>query len=133
MAGRAHGDERVPRLLAEHLVDRVDGAPGAAQRRLEAARRHRGVGIQPDQPLVRRGLPHLLDIVARMRERDHVEFRHRRLLARQCLELLIFQRALDRAQTVRPLGMSVRRQVIETGLMAQEKCRHARAFCFPTI
>jgi hypothetical protein len=68
-----------------------------------------------------------------MRERDDVKLGHRRLLARQRLELLVFQRALDRAQAVGPLGMSVRRQVVETGLMAEQQCRHARAFCSAAI
>ena len=60
MAGRAHGDEGVRRLLVHHLVDRVHGAAGAAQGGLEAARRHRGVGVEPHQafaPATHRGSP----------------------------------------------------------------------------
>ena len=60
VAGRAGGDEGVGGLAGHHLVDRVHGAAGRAQRRLEAARRHRGVGVEPHHALLRasrRGLP----------------------------------------------------------------------------
>ena len=83
MAGRANGDEGVVRLLVHHLVDRVHGAAGAAQRRLEAARRHRGVGVDVHQALLRRGVADRLDVVHRVGEGDDLERCARRLLARQ--------------------------------------------------
>ena len=58
------------------------------------------------------------DVIERMHERDGLERRHRRLLARQRLELLVLERLLDRAQPVRPLGMAGRREVVEAGGMA---------------
>src|SRR5262245_54593937 len=52
MAGRPGGDEGVRCLLSHDLVDRVDGTTGCPQCGLEAARRHRGVGIDPDHALL---------------------------------------------------------------------------------
>ena len=63
-----------------------------------------------------------------MAERDRLERRRRRLLARQRLELLVLQRALDRAQPVRPLGMARRGEVIEAGGMAEQERGHAVSF-----
>ena len=54
-----------------------------------------------------------------MDERDDVERRDRRLLARQHLEALVLQRLLDGAQTVRPLGMAGGREMVEAGGMAE--------------
>ena len=73
MAGRADGDEGVGRLAGHHLVDRVHRAAGAAQRGLEAAGRHRGVGVDLHQALLRRGILDGGDVVHRMTERDGVE------------------------------------------------------------
>jgi len=71
------------------------------------------------------GIANLLDIVHRMRERDHLHRRHRRLLARQRLEFLLLERALDRTQPVRPLRMAHRRQMIEAGRVAEQERGHA--------
>ena len=106
MAGRANGDKGIGRLLVHHLVDRAHGAADAAQGRLEAARRHRRVGIEPHHAVRRRGVADRLDVIHRMRERDDLERRARRLLARQHLKPLVLQRLLDGAQAVRPLGMA---------------------------
>ena len=89
-------------LLAHHLVDRIDRAADGAQRGLEAARRHRGVGVDPHQTFVRalrRAIS--LDEFARMAERDVVDARPRRLYARQRLESFVLERPVDRAQPVR--------------------------------
>ena len=126
MAGRTHGDEGVRRFLVHHLVDRPHGAAGAAQCRLEAARRHRGVGVEPHHAFAfrRRGVADRLDVIHRVAERDDLERRHRRLLARQHLEPLVLQRLLDGAQAIRPLGMAERGEVIEAGGMAEEEGGH---------
>ncbi len=115
MAGRADRDEGVGGLAGHHLVDRMHRAAGAAQRRLEAAGRHRGVGIDLHQALLRRGLLHGGDVVHRMAERDGVEARGRRFDADQRLEGVRGQRALDGAQPIRPFRMPGRREVIEAG------------------
>ena len=79
-------------LLVHHFVDRAHGAAGAAQGRLEAAGRHRGVGVDVHQAFFRRGVADRLDVVHRVGERDDLERRARRLLARQHLESLVLQR-----------------------------------------
>ena len=79
MAGRPRGDEGVGGLVGQNLVDGVDGAAGGAQRRLEAAGRHRGVGVELHHALVRRGVAHRFDVVHRMTQRDGFERRHRRV------------------------------------------------------
>ena len=48
----------------------------------------------------------------------------RRLDAHQRLEALGFERALDRAQPVRPLRMAGRREVVEAGRMGDEERGH---------
>ena len=73
MAGRARGDEGVCRLLRQHLVDREDGAADRAQRRLERAGRHRGVGVEPHHALFGRGVAQLDDVVHRMAQRDGLD------------------------------------------------------------
>ena len=108
MAGRALCTKALSRL-ADHLIDREHRAAGAAQRRLERAGRHRRVAVEPDQALLRRGFADRVDIILRMAERDGVGIEHRRLFARERGEFLVFQRLLDRAQTVGPLGMAARR------------------------
>jgi hypothetical protein len=125
MAGRAHRDERVCDSALHHLIDRLHRAARTAQRRLEAARRHRGVGIEPHHAFARRGVAHLLDVIHRMRQCDRFERGHRRLLARERLEFFMLERVLDRAQAIGPLGMSHRHQVIETGGMAEQQGGHA--------
>ena len=111
VAGRAHGDEGVRRLLVHHLVDREHGAADAAQRRLEAAGRHRSVGVDA-APWPRlpgggaRGSPRHSPSDGRARRSRACA--HRRLLARQDLEPLVLQRLLDGAQAIRPLGMAHR-------------------------
>ena len=121
VAGRAHGDEGIVDLAAHHLVDRFHAAADRAQRRLEAARRHRGVGIEPHHAFLGRGVADRLDVIHRMAERDDLGRRHRRLLARQRLELLVLERLLDGAQAVRPLGMADRRLVFEAGGVGEEE------------
>ena len=77
-------------------------------------------------PSLRRGLADRFDIFHRMRERDGLKLRHRRLFARQRGKLLVLQRRLDGAQPVRPLRMAGRGQVIEAGGMRDEKRAHER-------
>ena len=59
-----------------------------------------------------------------MTQRDDLERRHRRLDARQRLEFLGLERALDGAQPVRPLGMTERGEMVETGGMADDESGH---------
>ena len=56
MAGRADGDEGIGGLAGHHLIDRVNRAAGATQRGLETAGRHRGIGVDLHQALLRRGV-----------------------------------------------------------------------------
>src|SRR5262249_51647638 len=70
-----------------------------------------------------------------MAQRDLVEVAFRRGVAHQRIELVLRQHLLDGAQPVGPLGMPGRREVIEAGLMGQEKrhngpwlIRQSRAF-----
>ena len=124
MAGRARGDEGVGRLFGQHLVDGEDGAADRAQRRLERAGRHRGVGVEPHHAFLGRGVADLDDVVHRMAQRDDLEVRHRRLLARQRLELFRLQRLLDGAQPVGPLGMAGRRQMFKASGVADQESGH---------
>jgi hypothetical protein len=57
-------------------------------------------------------------------ERDDLERRAWRLLARQQLKPLIRQRLVDGAQAIRPLGMAGRGQMLEAGGMAEEQSGH---------
>jgi hypothetical protein len=133
VARRARRHERVRGPAGHHLVDRERGAAGRAHHGFERAGRHRGVGIDPHHALARRGIAHILDVVHRMRERDRLERRHRRLLAHQPLKLFLLQHALDRAQPIRPLGVALRGEMIQTGGMAEQEGRHAVCFWFAGI
>ncbi len=124
MAGRTNGDECVADFLVHHFVDRAHGAADAAQGRLEATGRHRSVGVDVHQTFFRHGVADRLDVVHRVGERDDLERRARRLLARQCLETLVLQRLLDGAQAVRPFGMTGRHQVFEAGRMREKQSGH---------
>ena len=53
MAGRARGDEGIGGFFRHNLVDRVHGAADRAQRRLETAGRHRGIGVELHHALLR--------------------------------------------------------------------------------
>ena len=64
------------------------------------------------------------DVVHRMDERDDFERRARRLGAREHLEFFRLERAFDRAQPIRTLGMAERRQMFEAGGMAEQQSRH---------
>ena len=48
----------------------------------------------------------------------------RRLDARERLEALVLERAVDGAQPVRPLGMAGRREVLEAGGVGDEERGH---------
>ena len=124
MAGRAHARRRhwrrLPVITSSIAAHR---AADAAHRRLEGARRHRGVGVELHQAARRRDVTQLGDVVLggrarRDRDRHPAPARapasgssHRRAL-------------LDRAQAVRPLGMARRREVVEAGRVAEEKRAH---------
>ena len=83
MSRRAHGAEGIGRLAREHLIDREQRAAGGAHRRLVTARRHGGVGIDLHQSVFRRSIADLLDVIARMAQRDVVDRRGRRFGAHQ--------------------------------------------------
>jgi hypothetical protein len=125
MAGRPHGDEGVRRFPIHHLVDGERDAADSAQGRLQAAGRHRGVGIEPHQAVRRRGAADRLDILHRVGQRDDLVRRARRLFARQRLEPLVLQCLLDSAQPFRPLRMSHRILMVKTGRMADEQGGHS--------
>ncbi len=85
------------------------------------------------------GVAQRLDVIHRMTERDGFERRARRLDARQHLEFFRLERGFDGAQAVGPLGMAGRRQMQQTGGMADEErghcneCRTGRAVAKPII
>jgi hypothetical protein len=60
-------------------------------------------------------------------QRHDIEAGFRRLAARELCEALLAEHLCDRAQPVRALGMTRRRQMIEACGMAEEKRCHARA------
>jgi hypothetical protein len=112
--------------FADHLVDRERSAAGPAQRRLEAAGRHGGIGVEPHQSLLRGGGLDLGHVVERVAEPDGLESGGWRLHAGEVLELLLLERLLDRAQAIGPLRMAGWRQVIEAGRMGHEQGGHGR-------
>ena len=124
VAGRAHRDEGVAMLARHHGFGRRDRAADAAHHRFPRARRHRGVAIDIDQSAGRRDVAQLGDVVLVVAERDEVEIALRRLVAHQELEALMRQRLLHRAQAVGPFGVSGRRDVVEAGLVGEEKRTH---------
>ncbi len=124
MAGRAYGDEGICRFLVHHFIDRPHGAAGAAQRGLEAAGRHRGVGIELDSAFRRRSVADRLDVFHRVGKRDDVEWRLWRLFARQQMKAFVLQRLLDGAQAIRSLGMAGGREMIEAGGMGKQESGH---------
>ena len=124
MAGRARRDEGIRRLLRHHFVDGVHRAARRAQRRLEAAGRHRGVGVEPHHAFLGRRLADLQDVFHRMAERDGLERRRRRLDAHQRVEFFGRKRARNGAQPVGPLRMAERREMVETGRMGDEQSGH---------
>ena len=62
-----------------------------------------------------------------MAQRDGIEIAFRRLAARQRLEAVFGHNLGYRAQPVGTLGMSRRRDMVETGGMGQKEC-HARSW-----
>ena len=100
------GDEGVVGLLRHHLVDRAGRAADGAQRRFEAARRHRGVGIELHQALLRRGVADFLDVIHRMAEREVSSSASGACSRTSVVEFLSAEHALDRADAIGPLGMA---------------------------
>ena len=115
MSGRAGRDKSVANLAAHHLVDREDRASSRAKRGLERARRHGSVRVDRGQALLRRRRADRFDVILRMDARDCREVGARRGIARQHLKRLALERALDRAQAVRPLGMTLAHVMREAG------------------
>ena len=74
-----------------------------------------------DQAFLRRRVADGGDVVHGMAERDGLERSARRLDARERLEALVLERAVDGAQPVRPLGMAGRREVVEAGGVGDEE------------
>ena len=125
MPGRAGRDKSVASLAAHHLVDGEDRASRGAKRGLERARRHRRVGVDRDQALLRRGRADRIDVILRMDARDRRKVGARRGVARQQLKRLSLERALDRAQAVGPLGMALAHLVREASGVRDEERRPA--------
>src|SRR5215470_11755496 len=109
-----------------YLIDRVDAATRRAQRRLEAARRHRGVGVDLHQATAGRRIAESSHIVHGMAERDGVEFGRWRLGANQALELIAGKDPLDGSQPIRPFRMTRRCQMIEAGRVRYEERGHSQ-------
>ena len=124
--GRTYRHESICSPAAHHLVDRVHAAAHRSERRLEAAGRHRGIGVEPHHALLGRGVAHRGDVVHRMAERDRFECRHRRFDAGQVLEPLVGECPINSAQPIGTLRMSRRRQVIETGGMRHKQRGHGQ-------
>ena len=59
-----------------------------------------------------------------MAERDNIERAARSLDTRKRLKLFVLQYLFDRAQTIRALRMTGRRQVVEARGMAKKESRH---------
>src|SRR5580704_18809732 len=59
-----------------------------------------------------------------MAQRDGLDGRHRRLLAGERLELFRFQRLLDGAQPVGPLGVAGRSEMLKASGMADQESGH---------
>ena len=119
MAGRAHRDERVVVRAGHHRIGRRHRAADAAHHGFPGARRHRGVAVDIDQAAGGRDVAELADIMLAMAQRHRIETAFRRLAAHQRLEAVLAEHLGDRAQPVGPLGMSRRRQMVETGGMRQ--------------
>src|SRR5438477_12727515 len=86
MAAWADRYEGVGGPAAHHRIDRMHRAADGAQRRLEASRRHRGVGVEPNKTLLRGRVAKRGDVVERVNESNGLEGCGRRLLADQRLE-----------------------------------------------
>ena len=76
------------------------------------------------KPLARRGRDDRLDVRLRMGERDRLRLGAQRLLTDEAREALVFQRALDGANAVRPLGVSHRHLMSERSRVAKKEGRH---------
>ena len=124
VAGWPRGDEGIGGLLRHHLIDRKHAAANRPQSSLEGARRHRGVGVDMNQPFLGRGVADFLDVVHRVTQGDDLERRQRRAHAIERLEFFRLQRTLNGAQPVGPLGMTGGRQVIETSRVSDEESGH---------
>ena len=74
-----------------------------------------------DEAAGRRSIPHLLDVLHRMAQRDGVEGRRRCGHPGERCETLILENALDGAQPIRTLRMSGRHNMIEAGRVTDQK------------
>jgi hypothetical protein len=95
MARRAHGAERVVGPASKNLVGRHGGAADSAQHRLEGARRHGGIGVDMHDPLGGDRIADFFDKIDGMTQRDGLDARRRRQLARERLETLVLQGLVD--------------------------------------
>ena len=73
------------------------------------------------QPVLRRSRPDRLDVILRMDAGDRGEIGARRGVARQHLKRLALERAFDRAQALRPLGMPLAHVVLEAGRVGDDE------------
>ena len=124
VARRAHGAEGVLGGAGHDLVDGMDRGAGRAQGCLEAAGRDDGVGIEPVMVALGDRRAHRLDIGLGMEPLDHGEIGARGLLTREIMKALVFERVLDGAQAVGPLGMAEARIMLEAGRMGQKQGCH---------
>ena len=101
MAGRPRRHEGVVGFLCHDFIDRQHRAAGGAQRRFDEPG---DIDVSPSSAIMpSSGRPRgSLDIVLRMAERDGLKHRHRRLLARESGEFLVFQaRSIARSRSGR--------------------------------
>ena len=124
VAGGAGRDKGVANLPAHYFIDGEKRAAGRSQRRLIAARRHRGIWIDRSQTLLWRRDADRFDIVLGMDPGDGRKVGARGEIARQHLVRLALQGALDRAQPVGPLRMALAHLVRQASRVTDDEGSH---------
>src|SRR5262249_628996 len=121
---RTGGNESILRFAGHDFVDRQLGAADCAQCRLVAAWRHRRIAIKPYHAFRPRTAPNGFDVLHRMTQGDDLDWPARSLDTGKSLKLFVLQCLFDGAQTVRTLGMTGGRQMVQAGPVTEENCRH---------
>jgi hypothetical protein len=124
MAGRTSRHEGVCRPAGHDRVDGEKRSPRRPQSRLERSWRHRHVLVNGRVTVGRRAGVKRLDIFGRVHATDRHFISARRGISHQRPERLVFERALDSAQTIGPFGMVLPHFVGEASRMCNEQRRH---------
>src|SRR5579872_1882904 len=124
MARRAHRDESVGAAPAHHRVDGARRSARGATRRLERSWRHRRVGVEATQALLRRGALDRGEIRLGMDAQQRLAADQRRRLAREQRKALLLKRPLDRLDALRAFGMAIARVMVERRWMREQDRRH---------